>query len=59
MTNSVSPNAAMTATTLAQASGVLRQNSIGAISASDVATVAAMYNQLSAYNAHHRGMDIG
>ena len=60
MSNSASSTAAMTATALAQASGVLRQNSLGAMSASDVATVAAMYNQLTAYNAQHRGMhDIG
>jgi uncharacterized protein involved in propanediol utilization len=60
MSNSASSTAAMTATALAQASGVLRQNSLGAMSASDVATVAAMYNQLTAYNRQQgRSMDIG
>ena len=60
LSNSASSTAAMTASALAQASGVLRQNSLGSMSASDVATVAAMYNQLTAYNAQHgRGMDIG
>merc|ERR1719211_371724 len=60
LSNSASSTAAMTASALAQASGVLRQNSLGSMSASDVATVAAMYNQLAAYSGQHgRGMDIG
>ena len=60
MSSSASSTAAMTASALAQASGVLRQNSLGSMSASDVATVAAMYNQLAAYSGQHgRGMDIG
>ena len=59
-TSGASANAAITASALAQASGVLRQNSLGSMSASDVATVAAMYNQLAAYSGqHNRGMDIG
>ena len=58
--SAASANAAMTASALAQASGVLRQNSLGSMSASDMATVAAMYNQLAAYSGqNNRGMDIG
>merc|ERR1712156_713140 len=58
--SAVSANAAMTASALAQATGVLRQNSLGSMSASDVATMAAMYNQLAAYSGqHNRGTDIG
>merc|ERR1711997_1076697 len=50
----------MTASALAQASGVLRQGSLGSMSAADVATISAMYNQLAAYSGQQgRSMDIG
>lgn len=58
--SSFSSGAPSTTSALAQASGVLRQNSLGSMSASDVAAVAAMYNQLAAYSGQHgRGTDIG